>query len=31
LSARDIARAEKRSEELLVDTPIIYYLPKFGM
>ncbi|MGF2686210.1 tetratricopeptide repeat protein [Marinobacter sp. DUT-3] len=31
MSARDIARAEKRAEELLVDTPIIYYLPKFGM
>ncbi|KPQ01910.1 tetratricopeptide repeat protein [Marinobacter sp. HL-58] len=31
LSAKDITRAEKRSEELLVDTPIIYYLPKFGM
>lgn len=31
LSARDIARAEKRSRELLVDTPVIYYLPKFGL
>lgn len=31
LSPEVIAAAEKRSEELLVDTPIIYYLPKFGM
>jgi hypothetical protein len=31
LSPEVIAEAEKRSEELLVDTPIIYYLPKFGM
>lgn len=30
LSPEVIAEAEKRSEELLVDTPIIYYLPKFG-
>jgi hypothetical protein len=31
LSSEVIAEAEKRSEELLVDKPIIYYLPKFGM
>ncbi|MBS8239562.1 sel1 repeat family protein [Marinobacter lipolyticus] len=31
LSSEVIAEAEKRSEEILVDTPIIYYLPKFGM
>lgn len=31
LSPEVIAEAEKRSEELLVDTPIIYYLPKFGL
>lgn len=26
-----MAKAEARSKELLVNTPIIYYLPKFGM
>jgi TPR repeat protein len=31
LSPEIITEAEKRSEALLVDTPIIYYLPKFGM
>jgi hypothetical protein len=26
-----LKKAETLSKELLVDTPIIYYLPKFGM
>lgn len=31
LTPEIMAEAKERSKELLVDTPIIYYLPKFGM
>ena len=31
LTPEIMAKAEARSKELLVDTPIIYYLPKFGI
>lgn len=31
LTPEIMAEAEERSKNLLVDTPIIYYLPKFGM
>lgn len=31
LTPEIMAKAEARSKELLVDTPVIYYLPKFGI
>ncbi|MFL1467317.1 tetratricopeptide repeat protein [Marinobacter sp. HN1S83] len=31
LTPEIMAEAKERSKELLIDTPIIYYLPKFGM
>jgi uncharacterized protein len=31
LSPKVLAAAKERSKELLVDTPILYYEPKFGL